>query len=378
MEIAAYYFPNYHVDKRNEEFHGSAWTEWELMKCARPRFASHRQPRIPVWGYEDESLPEVMSKKIRTAQEYGVDVFVFDWYHYDGGSYLQRALDEGFLPAVTGTKFKFALMWANHDWYDRHPCSFENAKMENCRKLYTCDINMENIGGIWDYLIENYLGHDNYWRVDGKLYYSIYTPRLFISRLGNMDNAAKALELFRKKVSSAGLPELHLNAVMYDNLESTAQNSMDLRQSWYDIGFDSFTNYNCSGTSPEWTKFPQVDTRIAAEEFTEIVKRNLQLKCGAFYPVITTGFDSSPRTIQSDVFREGAYPFVPVMESDPEIFSETLFSYAELLKNKPESEKIIFLNAWTEWTEGSYLEPDDKLGFAMLEKIKEFKTAIRQ
>ena len=124
MEIAAYYFPNYHVDKRNEEFHGSAWTEWELMKCASPRFASHRQPRIPVWGYEDESLPEVMSKKIRTAQEYGVDVFVFDWYYYDGGSYLQRALDEGFLPAVKGTKFKFALMWANHDWYDRHPCSF--------------------------------------------------------------------------------------------------------------------------------------------------------------------------------------------------------------------------------------------------------------
>ncbi|MBQ4330011.1 MAG: glycoside hydrolase family 99-like domain-containing protein [Lentisphaeria bacterium] len=377
MEIAAYYFPNYHVDKRNEEFHGANWTEWELMQCARPRFAGHRQPRVPVWGYEDESIPEVMSKKIRTAQEYGVDVFVFDWYWYDGRTYLQRALDEGFLPAVKGTDFKFALMWANHDWYDRHPCSFENAKMENCRRLYTCDITMDNISGIWDHLVENYLGNENYWKVDGKLYYSIYTPRLFINRLGGADNAKKALELFRKKVSDAGLGELHLNAVMYDNLESSAQNSMDQRQAWYDTGFDSFTNYNCSGTSPEWTKFPVVDPRVAAEEFTGIVARNLQLDCGAFFPVITTGFDSTPRTIQSDVFREGCYPFVPVLESDPEIFSETLFTYAKLLKDKPENEKIIFLNAWNEWTEGSYLEPDTHLGYAMLEKIKAFKNSVK-
>lgn len=377
MKTAAYYFPNYHVDRRNEEFHGKNWTEWELMKCAVPRFPGHRQPRIPVWGYEDEADPEVMSKKIRTALQYGIDAFIFDWYWYDGTSYLQRALDEGFIPAVKDTGFKFALMWANHDWYDRHPVGFDNAKTENCRKLYHCGIDMDNIGGIWDYLIENYLSSPYYWQPDGKLYYSIYTPRLFISRLGSMANAAKALEQFREKASRAGLPELHLNAVMYDNLESSCADSMQLRQSWKNqLGFDSFTNYNCSGTSPEWCNFPQADTRRATEEFMEIVSRNLQLDCGAYFPVITTGFDASPRTIQSEVFREGQYPYIPVMESDPEIFAETLARCADLLKNKPENEKIIFINAWNEWTEGSYLEPDDRNGFALLEKIKEFKEKI--
>ena len=98
MQTAAYYFPNYHLDKRNEEFHGKGWTEWELMKCARPRFEGHRQPRIPLWGYQDEADPKVMAQKIEAASAHGINAFVFDWYWYDG-PYLQRALDEGFLQA---------------------------------------------------------------------------------------------------------------------------------------------------------------------------------------------------------------------------------------------------------------------------------------
>ena len=64
MQAAAYYFPNYHVDSRNELQHGTGWTEWELMKCATPRFEGHRQPRIPLWGYGDEADPAVMAVKI--------------------------------------------------------------------------------------------------------------------------------------------------------------------------------------------------------------------------------------------------------------------------------------------------------------------------
>ena len=102
MQTAAYYFPNYHLDKRNEEFHGKGWTEWELMKCARPRFEGHRQPRIPLWGYLDEADPQVMEQKINAAADHGIDSFVFDWYWYDG-PYLQRALDEGFLHNLSNT-----------------------------------------------------------------------------------------------------------------------------------------------------------------------------------------------------------------------------------------------------------------------------------
>lgn len=43
-QVGVYYFPNYHVDSRNEAAHGKGWTEWELVKLARPRFPGHRQP----------------------------------------------------------------------------------------------------------------------------------------------------------------------------------------------------------------------------------------------------------------------------------------------------------------------------------------------
>ena len=83
MQVAAYYFPNYHPDSRNNARHGRGWTEWELMKCARPRFPGHVQPKVPLWGYEDESDPMVMSRKIEAAISHGLDTFVFDWYWYD-------------------------------------------------------------------------------------------------------------------------------------------------------------------------------------------------------------------------------------------------------------------------------------------------------
>ena len=69
--IASYYFPNWHVDPRNEKLHGTGWTEWNVTRCALPRFPGHVQPKTPIWGYEDESVPTVMERKI------AVNAFLF-------------------------------------------------------------------------------------------------------------------------------------------------------------------------------------------------------------------------------------------------------------------------------------------------------------
>ena len=77
-KVGAYYFPNYHVDPRNERVHGPGWSEWELVKRATPRFPDHQQPNEPARGYLDEADSEVMSRKLITAAENGVDYFIFD------------------------------------------------------------------------------------------------------------------------------------------------------------------------------------------------------------------------------------------------------------------------------------------------------------
>ena len=122
ITVASYYFGNYHPgDARNTKMKGKDWSEWELVKAAKPRFPGHHQPNVPLWGYVDESDPQVMAKKIAAAADHGIDAFIFDWYYYDDGPFLERPIDEGFLKATNNYRIKFAFMWANHDWFEIQP-----------------------------------------------------------------------------------------------------------------------------------------------------------------------------------------------------------------------------------------------------------------
>lgn len=86
----AWYFPNWHPTPLNDRWHGKGWTEWECVKHASPKFEGHVQPKVPLWGYEDESDPKVFEKKIQTAHDYGIDGFIFDFYWFKQGPYRRE------------------------------------------------------------------------------------------------------------------------------------------------------------------------------------------------------------------------------------------------------------------------------------------------
>ena len=125
ITVVCYYFPNYHTrdttDMRISRQHFENWSEWELVKQAKPRFEGHDQPKVPAWGYQNEKDPKVMEQKIHAASEHGIDVFIFDWYTYEGRPFLNRCLDEGFLKAKNTNSLRFSLMWAKHDWMELYP-----------------------------------------------------------------------------------------------------------------------------------------------------------------------------------------------------------------------------------------------------------------
>src|SRR5262245_26369945 len=118
IQAAAYYFPNYHPDPRNHARYGAGWTEWELLKAAKPRYRGHAQPKIPAWGYFNEADPAWAAKEIALAASHGIHAFIYDYYWYEGGPYLHDGLEQGFLKAENGQDLNFALMWANHDWIE--------------------------------------------------------------------------------------------------------------------------------------------------------------------------------------------------------------------------------------------------------------------
>jgi hypothetical protein len=364
---AAYYFGNFHVDPRNEKAHGSGWTEWNLVKAATPRFQGHHQPRIPHWGYGNESTPEVFSQKIDAAKQHGVDALLFDWYWYEDGPFLNRALDNGYLKADNNTDVRFALMWANHDWIDLHP-----AKLDSPGKIqFHGGISRKAFEAMTDRVVELFQ-HPSYLKLKGKPYFSIYELYRFVEGMGGIKQAAEALDAFRAKAQAVGFPGIHINAVTWGvKLLPGETQVTNLAQLLQELAVDSATSY-------VWIHHAKLATTVTTEYADlrrqyEAYREHASADLGCLYfPNVTVGWDATPRTCQTDNFRVGGYPFTSVVvNNSPQAFEDALRSAKTFaLSELPPDERLITLNSWNEWTEGSYLEPDAEHGTEYLEAVR--------
>ena len=366
-KLYAYYFPNWHQDKRNDVWHGKGWTEWEVSKCARPRFPGHYQPRVPMWGYEDESDPKVMAKKIATAKKYGIDGFIFDTYYYDDGPYRERCLDEGFLKAEGNEDFEFSVMWCNHDAIYAHP----SPRLIVSPVLKSGAVDEEAFIRITDDFINKYFVKPNYARIDGKILFIIYNTYKLIDELGGIDELCRVFEDFRQRVRDKGLGELHLCTVPAI-AEDHISDKKEINKLMVKMGIDEGVRYWWPCKDPTGQ-----DTRIQGDyaEYLDVGYQCIQEDIDVYdFPVVlhtVMGVDQSPRTLQSEVYENmNLYPWYSIVDNcTPELYGKAfrmVKSFADNGKNKGHFMTVI----WNEWTEGNYLEPDEKYGYAFLEEIK--------
>ncbi len=379
--ISAYYWPNVHVDPRNEKWFGPGWTEWEITKWARPRFPGHDQPKVPLWGYEDESDPKVMEKKIDAASKYGVDVFIFDWYYYNDGSFLRAALDKGFLEAGNNRKVKFSLMWANHDMPDVFPTKLYQS-YPNWKVLIPGDVSRKTFDLMVDDIIGKYFKHPSYWLVDGCPYFSVYDLDTLIKGLGSLEATKLALADFRAKTIAAGFPDLHLNVIVRRDqvigggtlvLSGSKEDAraFDQNQVTLDLGFKSLGAYTWSH-QVSYPDFPTTQYSYAREEAMAAAHQTVKNFELPYYANVTCGWDSTPRMSSSDVYIQKGYPFLPTLVGNtPKEFKKSLNEMKRFLDTVGNKQKIFSVNSWNEWTEGSYLEPDKTNGFGFLEAIRD-------
>lgn len=367
VTVACYYFGNYHPnDPRNEKLKGKGWSEWELVKNAKPRFPGHRQPNIPLWGYTDESDPKAMEQKIDAAADHGIDAFIFDWYYFNDGPFLDRPIDDGYLKAKNNRRLKFAFMWANHDWIDIHPWRRGTPQT----LLYPGKVTPETFDKVSDHLVKNYFRHPSYWKVDGKPYFSFYELTKLLESFGTVEATRAALDRLRAKAKAAGLPGLHLNAVVWGQpILPGEQKPTDTPKLVKDLGFDSVTSYvwiHHVGLPKRETDYNYV--RDAYFRQWESTEKQFDVP---YYPNVTMGWDSSPRADQRDAFDNIGYPFMNLIVSNtPERFRQALEMTKQRLLGKPNGPRILNINCWNEWTEGSYLEPDKVNGMKYLEAVR--------
>ena len=353
-DIAAYVWPAYQPEPRWKELgiFKAGKGEWQSVWEARPKWEGHEQPRIPLWGYENEADPKVVEKKIDAAVSYGVNVFIYDWYWYGGRPFLEDALNKGFLGAPNNEKMKFFIMWANHNvvklWDNKV------ADKEWDKPIWRAGVDADEFRKISRRWIEMYFSRPNYYRIDGKPVLMIYEVATFIDGLGGIEKAAAALAGFRAECAKAGFGGAHIMACDY------ALKPEMLGK----LGIDSATIYNfvhwaSSRGNPDYAEW----TKNGAARF-DVAKKKLGLK--AYFAHASVGWDTNPRYPTSVVKST-------VMNSTPGKFKESLKRAKDWTDRnaKPGIPKLITINSWNEWTEGSYLEPDTRWRFGYLEEIKE-------
>lgn len=360
IDVAAYVWPAYTGEERRSRiFWSEGYGEWETVKAAVARYEGHQWPRKPLWGYTNEADPYVMEMQIEAATDHGVNVFIYDWYWYDNRPFLEQCLDNGFLKAKNRSKMKFYIMWANHDvtyGWDRR-ISIEDYETH----VWKGAVSPEQFHIIAQRWMEQYFCQPEYYVVDNRPVVSIYDLQNLIEGMGGIEETQRELNWLNDEVKKLGFDGVHYQLVKFGTVEIN-RSGFDREKHIYHpedlakiLPFSSLTHYQFAHFVNMGQKYCDILKEVQ-EEWKQI-DRSFSIP---YFPHISIGWDNTPRykTHVGNV----------VKENTPEEFEKAL----QLAKEYAVEKEIpmITINSWNEWTEGSYLQPDDLYGYGYLEAIR--------
>ena len=361
-DIAAYVWPSYTGDElRSRMFWPKGEGEWQTVRTAEAKFEGHTWPRKPLWGYVNEADPAVMEMEIAEATKHGVNVFIYDWYWFDRRPFLENCLNDGFLKAKNCQDMQFYIMWANHD--ANHLWNKELSDTE-CGEtvIWKGGIDREGFEKMATRLVDKYFHLPNYYHIDGCPVFMIYELSTLVDGFGGIDATVDALKWFRELVKSRGHKDVHLqitgrsgSTLNMSGIDSSLV--IDSKDVMLKLGIDSFTHY-------QFVHFTDIDRDYneIMEDVKEVWESAEEVYGIPYYPHVSCGWDNNPRFKK---FRPGV-----VKNNTPENFERAMRAAKEYADRYPERPALITVNSWNEWTETSYLEPDDFYGYGYLEAIK--------
>ena len=358
-DVAAFLYPAYASDDpRLRPFWPMGIGEWETVMTMQQRNPGHYWNRKPLWGYINEADPAVMTMEIEQATRHGVNVFIFDWYWFDGRPFMETTLNNGFLKADNVDKMKFYLMWANHDVLNLWDTRLAQFNENNV--IWTGKVDRDEFEKICKRNIEKYFKHPQYYKIDGKPVFMIYDIPQLIAGLGGIEQTADALKWFKEEVKRAGFPGLELQLTMWSiNVNYSGFDGSKSQNPENDfikkLGFTSATHY-------QFAHFANVDEeymKIMEQVQREWVRIDSVFDL-VYYPHISVGWDNSPRTVRSAV----------VKNNTPENFEKALRMARDYVDSHPDQAPLVTINSWNEWTETSYLMPCNVFGYGYLEAVK--------
>lgn len=375
IKVIAFYLPQFHAIPENDAAWGVGFTEWTNTKKAVPLFKGHYQPREPLDDrYYDLLDVETVKWQSVIAKQY--NIFGFCYYHYwfkGGKKLLERPVE--IMVSDQHIELPFCFCWANENWAKRWD------------------------GGNREVFVEQEYGSEQEWEEHFRYLLSFFkdpryitmdgAPVFVIYRAEEIPHLSKMIGFFRKKAIEAGFPGLVImfqhpayeRSWMYDRsafdyyirfepaysirkLDELLGEKKPIKEYVKDI-IGSRLYKRLARLKSRFGYDRQELRKIDYDEIWDIILNqpcaDTKYIAGAF-----TDWDNTPRNKKGMLF----------VGSDPEKFA----AYFSQLVQKVESShapNIIFINAWNEWGEGAYLEPDKKYGYKFLSAIKDAVTNDR-
>lgn len=345
------YLPQYHVIPENNEWWGDGFTEWTNVKSAVPLFEGHYQPRVPADGnYYDLSNPETMKKQMLLAKQYGIDGFCIYHYWFNGKQLLEKPVN--MLLNQENIELPFCFCWANEPW-TRNWDGDEGSKVTLIGQNYG---NTEDWYKHYQYL-SAFFKRKEYIKVEEKPVLAIYSQELIEER-------KEMLMLWNALAIEDGFPGIFVI--------NTRRENVPQRELYGDAFFDfePFATVNSilpSGRKMATNFYPgnmadNDEITYSVYDYDKIcqymVKRNIIND--KHYLGMFVGWDNTARC--------GINPQMVFENVTPDVFKKYFeMQYHRAVKA---THKFMFINAWNEWAEGTYLEPDERFGLGYLEAIK--------
>jgi hypothetical protein len=367
IKLIAMYFPQLHAIPENDTWWGKGFTDWENVKSASPQYDGHYQPRVSLnKNYYDQSKLETIRWQIDLAKQHKIYGFCHYHYWFDGKQLLETPTN--LFLENRDIDFPFCLSWANETWSRRWDGRDDQILIQQ-----THPPTKESWRRHYDYLIKAWCDPRAI-KVDGKPVFVIYRPQR-ISKIDEM------LAFWRELARCDGLPGLYfVFQKQYELPNRTCLSSFDALFQFHPFEAINAPEYDRTSmrhtllfklirSMPE--RFQDVLRSIKAKFVKELTfhdydatwkqivglhpDKNLTTFPGAF-----VDWDNASRYKHRATIFRGA---------TPEKFAKWFGMLVDSMPLRSLPENFIFLNAWNEWSEGAYLEPDERYGFQYLEAV---------
>lgn len=339
--VIAFYLPQFHPIPENDAWWGEGFTEWTNVARARPLFDGHHQPREPGrLGYYDLRDTNVQREQMRLAREHGIHGFCYHYYWFNGHRLLERPLDQ--VLADPSLDLPFCVCWANENWTRRWDGREDQVLIA---QDYSPEDDLAFIAALHPVLQD-----PRYITVGGRPLVVVYRPQLF------PDPRATA-ERWRGYARERGTPEPYLVNV------HSFPDPVDPRT----IGFDASVEFpphqyplenaaaDVEGLDPGF-RGRIYDYRACVREGEARAKRSWPYP---LFPGVMTAWDNTARRLQdATVFAHAT----------PDAYRRWVTAACRRASRGADpDQRLVFINAWNEWGEGAYLEPDARWGDAFLQ-----------